>query len=109
MKKYAIKKIAFQLISSAGMACDYFYQALEAARNRDFAKTEALLEAGDKELTQAHMSQSEFLAAEARGDEIEYSVIMAHAQDSLMTTVLFERVVKEFILLYKERGAEGDR
>ena len=103
MEKDAIQQIAFQIISAAGVAFDYFYKSLEAARSGDFKEAEKMIASGDRELSKAHHSQTEFLSAEARGDDIEYSVIMAHAQDSLMTTILFERVVKEFIILYQDK------
>ena len=38
-----------------------------------------------------------------REKDIEYSIMLVHAQDHLMTTIMYERVAKEFITLYKEK------
>ena len=58
---------------------------------------------GESELTNAHNAQTELLAKEAQGKDIEYSIMLVHAQDHLMTTIMYERVAKEFITLYREK------
>ena len=60
---------------------------------------------GEEQLTLAHEAQTELLAEEAQGNDIEYSILLVHAQDHLMTTIMYERVAKEFISLYKERNS----
>lgn len=102
MRKKQIQEIAFKLISASGEAYDFFYKALQAAKEKEYHKITELISQGDKKLAEAHKIQTEFLVAEARGEEIEYSVVMMHAQDSLMTTILYERIIIEQIELYKK-------
>lgn len=104
MSKEEIQQISFQLIGYAGDAFSSFYNAVESAKKGEFEKAEAFLKEGEQQLTKAHQSQTELLVAEANGDEMEFSVILVHAQDHLMMTIMYERIAKEFIELYRERG-----
>ena len=76
---------------------------LKKARNGEFDEADELIKKGESELTKAHNAQTELLAKEAQGKNIEYSIMLVHAQDHLMTTIMYERVAKEFITLYKEK------
>ena len=53
----------------------------------------------------AHNSQTDILAKEAAGEDLEMSFIMIHGQDHLMTTILLKELMKHLIELYK-RGAK---
>ena len=97
MNREEAQMVAFQLISYAGDAFSSFFKAVEKARNGEFDEADELIKKGESELTNAHNAQ------EAQGKDIEYSIMLVHAQDHLMTTIMYERVAKEFITLYKEK------
>ena len=103
MNREEAQMVAFQLISYAGDAFSSFFKAAEKARNGEFDEADELIKKGESELTNAHNAQTELLAKEAQGKDIEYSIMLVHAQDHLMTTIMYERVAKEFITLYKEK------
>ena len=103
MNREEAQMVAFQLISYAGDAFSSFFKAVEKARNGEFDEADELIKKGESELTNAHNAQTELLAKEAQGKDIEYSIMLVHAQDHLMTTIMYERVAKEFITLYKEK------
>ncbi len=103
MNKEEAQMIAFQLIGFAGDAFSFFYKAVEAAREGKMEEAEGLLAEGERQLTKAHNAQTELLTAESQGKDVAYSIMLVHAQDHLMTTIMYERVAKEFILLYKEK------
>lgn len=104
MNKEEVQSISFQLIGYAGDAFSYFYQAVDKAREGRFEEAEELVAQGEKQLVQAHHAQTDLLTAEASGEDVEFSVILVHAQDHMMTAMMYERVAKEFITLYKERS-----
>ena len=62
-------------------------------------------DARSKCLVGAHNSQTDILAKEAAGEDLEMSFIMIHGQDHLMTTILLKELMKHLIELYK-RGAK---
>ena len=86
MNREEAQMVAFQLISYAGDAFSSFFKAVEKARNGEFDEADELIKKG-----------------ESQGKDIEYSIMLVHAQDHLMTTIMYERVAKEFITLYKEK------
>ncbi len=60
----------------------------------------AALDAGDA-LIGAHDTQTKLLSQEAGGGEMEMTFIMAHAQDTLMTTMILEKQTRFTIDAYK--------
>lgn len=93
------------MISFAGDAFSYFFKGVQEAREGNYEEADRQIALGEEQLTLAHEAQTELLAAEAQGKDMEYSIMLVHAQDHLMTTIMYERVAKEFISLYKERNS----
>ena len=86
-----IEQISFQIISFAG------------AKEKDFESAEKLMEEAKKSLDDAHNVHTEILVSEAQGNKQEYSVLLSHAQDTLMNTILAETLLSEIIELYKAK------
>lgn len=103
MNKEDVQTVSFQIIGYAGDAFSCFYKSVEAARKGNFELADSLVGQGKSSLTKAHNAQTDLLAAEARGENVEHSVILVHAQDHLMTAIMYEHIAREFIELYKER------
>lgn len=61
----------------------------------------ALLEKADEEITAAHNSQTTVIQSEARGETIQFSMLMTHAQDSLMTAMSELHMTKRMLRLIK--------
>lgn len=104
MNQEEIQAISFEIISYAGDAFSYFFQAVDRAKEGKAEEAEELMKKGDEQMVNAHRAQTSLLTAEATGKKLEYSIIMVHAQDHLMTTLMYERVAKEFISLYNEKA-----
>lgn len=102
MNKEDVQVMAFQLIGFAGDAYSYFFQAIAKAKEGKFEEAKLKVQDGKKALVNAHNTQTELLAAEADGKEMEYSIIMVHAQDHLNSAVMYERLCVEFLDLYRE-------
>lgn len=108
MSQDEFKKIAFQMISYAGMAYSSFFNAIESARNRDYDKASEFLNEGEENLTHAHLVQTNLLIKESKGEDVRCGVIMVHAQDHLMNAILLNGLAKEFILLYQKKEERYD-
>ena len=104
MNREEAQMVAFQLISYAGDAFSSFFKAVEKARNGEFDEADELIKKGESELTNAHNAQTELLAKEAQGKDIEYSIMLVHAQDHLMTVMLLRDIVKNFVNFAKKIG-----
>lgn len=102
MDKTELQNISFQIISYAGNAFSNFYQAVEEARFGNIEKAEQLMKQGDMDMHMAHKAQTDLLNCEANGEELDFSIFLIHAQDHLMTTIMYERIAKQLIAIGKE-------
>ncbi|MFR3877442.1 MAG: PTS lactose/cellobiose transporter subunit IIA [Collinsella sp.] len=98
--KEEISMVGFEIVAYAGDAQTDLLAALDAAREGDFEKAEQLhKDASDAH--RAHDTQTKLLSQEAGGGEMEMTFIMAHAQDTLMTTMILEKQARFTIDAYK--------
>lgn len=76
---------AMSIIMFAGDARVDCKKAYERVAAGDIAGARAALEEAEGKITQAHHVQTEDIQATIRGEEQPYSLLFAHAQDTLMT------------------------
>lgn len=93
--------VAMQIILHAGNARIKLNEALGNAKKFDFEQAASCMKEAEEEITQAHQSQTEIIQNEASGDSYEYSLLFAHAQDTLMTINSEVRMAKEMIDILK--------
>ena len=74
----------FQLILHAGSARSFAKEAAEFAEGGKWQEAEATLEQANEEQTQAHKINTSIITKAARGENIEFSVLLTHALDLLM-------------------------
>ena len=72
---------------------------------RNIAQAEQLHKDASDALIGAHDTQTKLLSQEAGGGEMEMTFIMAHAQDTLMTTMILEKQTRFTIDAYKRIAA----
>lgn len=99
-----LESISFGIIASSGQARSLAFDALKHARAHDFEKARALMGESKKMAVQAHQFQTELLTKEASGDHVELNVLLVHAQDHLMTSMLAEELIEEIIYLHEEKA-----
>lgn len=93
---------AMELVGNSGESRSLSFEALAAAKEGDFDLAhERLGEAKQKSL-QAHEKQTELICAEADGKDMKIGLLMVHAQDHLMTSILARELIEEMITLYKK-------
>lgn len=102
MEKQELQAISFQLVANVGEASAHFSDAIQYAREGKFEDAENEMSAANECIIRAHESQTDLLRAEVSGEEIEFSLLLVHAQDHLMTTITFGRLAEEFVRLYRE-------
>ncbi|EAF0860726.1 PTS lactose/cellobiose transporter subunit IIA [Listeria monocytogenes] len=97
-----IEKISFSLISLAGDSFSKIIEALQAAKESDSELVEQLLKEADDLMIEAHKVQTEMLIQETRGEQANFSVLLVHAQDTLMNTILASTLIREMIEMHQE-------
>lgn len=93
--------VAMQIIMHAGDARIKITEALKMAKKFDFEKAEEEMKEAKREITLAHNSQTEIIQNEASGISYGFSLLFAHAQDTLMTINSEVRMAEEMIDILK--------
>lgn len=91
------------IIANSGDGRSFAFQALEHAKDGDFEKADALLAQSDVAINQAHKAQTALLVAEASGKQQDINILLIHSQDHLMSSMLASELIKEIILLYRNK------
>ncbi len=93
---------AMMLIMHSGSARSFAFEAIEKAKQKDIQSAEQLLEECKNEINSAHKIQTQLIQDEAKGEAKDITLLMIHAQDHLMTSMLMKDLCSEFIDIYKK-------
>lgn len=102
IEKEEVIKESFKLISLAGDAYSSFVLAIDKAKKGNFEESEKLIKSGNEQLILAHRVQTNLLALESRGNDLTFSIILVHAQDHMTSAIMYEKLARNFIDLYKQ-------
>ena len=94
--------VSFGIVASAGQARSLAFEALKAAKDHDFAHAEELLGESEQAFLGAHDEQTKLLTKECNGEHTPVDVLLIHAQDHLMTSMLAQELIREIIALRAE-------
>ncbi len=97
---------SFEIISYAGEARTSAFYALETAKKGNYEEAEELLKKAESAINLAHKFQTEELFKEFNSEKTEVDLLMVHAQDHLMTSMLAIELLRELIILYKSNKKE---
>lgn len=96
-----LELIAFEIISNVGMAKSLAIEALRAVRTGNYAKGNEMLEEASKFLTEGHHAHAALIQKEAAGEKTEFSLMLMHAEDQMMSAETIKTLVEEMIEMYK--------
>ncbi|MCO6543138.1 MAG: PTS lactose/cellobiose transporter subunit IIA [Lactobacillus sp.] len=93
--------IAMNIILHAGDARKLISEAGDNIANLQLNKAEKKLQSAHESILLAHKAQTNLLQKEANGENIPYSILFNHAQDTLMATTTEFNCTKQLIKLVK--------
>ena len=96
-----LEEAVMEIIVNAGQSRSLCFEALQAARKGDIAKAKILLQEADGFARQAHHMQTKLIEQDAGEARQPMTLIMVHAQDHLMTSLLARELSEEIIHLYQ--------
>ena len=96
-----VDDLAFALIASAAQARGVAFEALRAAKSGDFDGCDRLLVEAEAAAHEAHAMQTALIVREANGEHLPVDVMLVHAQDHLMTSLLARELIAELIELHR--------
>jgi PTS system cellobiose-specific IIA component len=101
-----MEMIIMNLIVDAGSARSYAMEAIGLAKNDKFEEAKQALENANMEIVKAHKTQTSLIQEEARGNHMEISLFMVHAQDHIMTAMLAKELAGEIVELHEKMKKE---
>lgn len=97
-----MEECIMNLIVLSGESRSLAFEAMQYARERDFAQADEKMKESAQASIKAHEMQTELLQDEVGGNPVPVSLMMIHAQDHLMDSLLARDLVAEIIQLRKE-------
>lgn len=90
-----------EIVALSGDARTKLLSAVKEAKAGNVDQAHALTNEARGLLADAHKSQTDLLTAEARGELTAPTILLVHAQDHLMTTMLLRDVIDSLIDIYR--------
>ncbi len=97
-----ILQISTQIIVFAGNAREKVNDALKAANADDPSLAQQKLDEAQNDLNEAHHVHMKLLQSEARGETTQFSILLTHAQDSLMVAMSELHMAKHMLKIYQK-------
>ncbi|WP_181240712.1 PTS lactose/cellobiose transporter subunit IIA [Enterobacter ludwigii] len=97
----ALEEAVMEIIVNAGQSRSLCFEALHAARQGNLDEAKSLLREADGYARQAHKMQTKLIEQDAGEARQPMTLIMAHAQDHLMNSLLARELSEEIIHLYQ--------
>lgn len=97
----ALEEAVMEIIVNAGQSRSLCFEALHAARQGNLDEAKSLLREADGYARQAHKMQTKLIEQDAVEARQPMTLIMVHAQDHLMNSLLARELSEEIIHLYQ--------
>ena len=102
-----LESAVMDIIINSGQARSFAYEALSKAKEGDFAGAEALMGESAEAAKGAHKVQTQLIEQDQGAGKTPMTLVMVHAQDHLMTSMLAQEMVTELITLHRRLTQQG--
>lgn len=96
-----MEMLCFEIISNVGMAKSCYIEAVKLARTGGIEEGKAKIKEGEEFFLKGHRAHSKFIELDASDKLPNTRLILAHAEDQLMSTETIKLMALEFIYLYE--------
>ena len=93
---------AMNLIANSGNARSLVFEAFNEVKQGNYEEAEKMMAEAEESLTDAHKVQMDLLVSEANGEKTELGILLVHAQDHFMTSLLAFDMMKVIIEMQKK-------
>ncbi|WP_253384198.1 PTS N,N'-diacetylchitobiose transporter subunit IIA [unidentified bacterial endosymbiont] len=97
-----LEEVVMGLIINSGQARSLAYAALKQAKLGDFAAAKTMMDQSRMALNEAHLVQTKLIEGDQGEGKMKMSLVLVHAQDHLMTSMLARELVAELIELHEK-------
>jgi PTS system cellobiose-specific IIA component len=106
---FNLESTVMELIISAGESRSFAMQALRAAKQKNWAQVDVLLTQAAAASKRAHDVQTMLIGLDEGTGKIPVNLIMVHAQDHIMTSMLAREIIEELIEIHKQLGQKDSQ
>lgn len=100
-----LEEVVMGLIINSGQARSLAYAALKQAKLGDFAAAKELMAKSHQAINEAHLVQTKLIESDQGEGKTKVSLVLVHAQDHLMTSMLARELIAELIELHEKLKA----
>lgn len=97
-----MEEAIFTIIAASGSAKSMYIEGIQLAKAGDFNGAEKLVVDAKEAFMDAHKQHASLIQKEAAGEGVTMSILLAHAEDQMMSVEVFQIMCAEFIDLYKK-------
>lgn len=94
--------VIMNIICNAGEARSLCFEAMALSRQGDCEQAQGKLDQAKQCLNEAHLTQTQLIEADQGEGKVPMTLIMVHAQDHLMTTILAHELASEIVHLHSQ-------
>ncbi len=98
-----MESTVMELIINAGEARSYAMQALRAAKQGNWDQVDEQLTEASAASKRAHDVQTMLIGMDEGCGKIPVNLVMVHAQDHIMTSMLAREMIEELIEIHRQR------
>ena len=102
-----LESVVMEIIVNSGQARSYAYEALTKAKEGDFDGAEILMSESAESANAAHTVQTQLIEQDQGTGKTPMTLVLVHAQDHLMTSMLAREMVTELITLHRRLAQQG--
>ena len=95
---------SMMLIVHSGDARAAAFHALQEAKAGNYEEAKKLMAESQKKALEAHHIQTGLLTDEGNGEGPQVNLLLVHAQDHLMTSMLAQELIAELIELHERKA-----
>lgn len=93
---------AMELVGNSGESRSLSFEALYLAKDGKFEEAKEKIKEAKNKMLKAHSVQTELICKEADGEDFKIGLLMVHAQDHLMTSILARELIEEIIYVHSK-------
>ncbi|SHE63960.1 PTS system, cellobiose-specific IIA component [Seinonella peptonophila] len=97
-----ISQVAMKIILHAGNARTFIMESFQCMGEEQFTEAREKLKEAKQETLLAHKAQTETIQSEAQGNKHEFSLLFAHAQDTLMTIMSEWNIANQLVKVFEQ-------
>lgn len=92
---------SFAIIAAVGEARSLYIEAIHAAKTGDYERAAQLKSTGEQAFLKGHEAHASLIQQEAAGEPTTMTLMLAHAEDQLMSAEQFGILADEFIDVFR--------